>query len=599
MVAALASFLFAEPASAAPAWLPPVQLAGPQAATTPDVASDPVGDAAAVWDTQSGAQYEVHASLHRAGSGAWNAPDLLATSENPASPRVAMDAAGDALVVWTQWHDGQPTLSSSFRRAGDAAWGPVQSIVDTIGAAPSGVFLSFDGAGNALVCWVEYSDTGTALRTAYRPAAAGAWQAPVEVPAGLVQTAALAVGVNGEAVLAWSKFDSTGDGTRYVVQAALGSGGTWSAHAELVSSPGFVTGPAVTVDARGEATVAWSELDGGNTVIWAASRPPAGTWQPRTRLSFADGNASFPDLGSDAKGDVLAVWSTPLDAESSFRPVGGDWERAVAIPGSGPEASPALAMNARGDAVAVWPDYIGGTLRGAARPAGGTWQTAADVGPFASFGPSGERIAMDAAGDAVVVWNHSGEGYGEDTVLAAAYDAAGPVLKVTAPTSGVVLQPLTFTVKAVDAWSRLSAEPGWTFSDGRTAGGASVTRAFASPGTYTATVVVSDAAGNTSSAKVTVVVTARAKAAPSVLKRPSIRGVPRVGKTLTCVPGKWRGTKPIRFAYAWLRDGRSRAAGARLRLRRADAGHRVLCTVKATNAAGTARTRSLAVRVRR
>lgn len=596
LAAGLACLVLSGNASAAPAWLPPVQLAGPGGEATPDVAMDPAGDAVAVWSAPGDAGYDVRTSTHRPGPTGWTAPDLLATSEGAAFPHVVLDAAGDALVVWTQWHDGVPTLTSSQRRAGETAWGPAQTIADSPGAAPT-ASLAVDSAGDAVVAWVEYSDADTILRVSYRPASSGTWQAPVTVPAGLVQTAAVAIGADGQAVLAWSKFTSSESGIRYVVSAASGSGGTWSAPVDLVSSPGFVAGPDVTVDGHGAATAAWSELDGGNDVVWAASRPVAGTWQAPVRLSFADGNASDPDVGSDANGDVLAVWSTPSDAESSFRPAGGDWTRPVVVPGSGPEAQPRLAVNARGDAVAAWPDYIAGVLLGSARPAGGAWQPAAAVGPFASNGPLSPRVAIGGSGDGVAVWNRIGTDVGEDTLLAAAYDVAGPKLELTAPTGGTAGTSLDFSIVATDVWSPLAGAPTWSFGDGQTASGTSVQHAFAAAGTYTVTVTQADALGNESHATATVTVSAHVVRA-AVVKRPTVRGVARVGRTLTCAKGTWRGTAPVRFAYAWLRDGRARARGSRLKLKAADAKHLVSCTVTATNAAGSVRARSRSVRVR-
>ena len=75
-----------------------------------------------------------------------------------------------------------------------------------------------------------------------------------------------------------------------------------------------------------------------------------------------------------------------------------------------------------------------------------------------------------------------------------------------------------------DDWSGLGAgQPSWTFGDGGTGAGASVSHAFAAPGTFTVTIGARDALGNA----------AAAVDAPD-------RGVERQGSTTTASAGQWR-----------------------------------------------------------
>jgi hypothetical protein len=110
------------------------------------------------------------------------------------------------------------------------------------------------------------------------------------------------------------------------------------------------------------------------------------------------------------------------------------------------------------------------------------------------------------------------------------------------------------------------------------------------------TVTQADAGGGTATAEAAVRI-----AAPTLRNtaRPSLRGRPRVGATLTRARGAWAGTPPIRFAYRWLR-GRVAIPGAiapRYRLRSADAGTLVACRVTATGPAGSRAATSRPVRV--
>jgi hypothetical protein len=78
---------------------------------------------------------------------------------------------------------------------------------------------------------------------------------------------------------------------------------------------------------------------------------------------------------------------------------------------------------------------------------------------------------------------------------------------------------------------------------------------------------------------------------------PAIHGSPTPGAELSCSPGGW--SAATSFASEWLRDAAPRAAGATYRPRASDVGHLLSCRVTASNAAGSARASSAAVRVRR
>jgi len=86
---------------------------------------------------------------------------------------------------------------------------------------------------------------------------------------------------------------------------------------------------------------------------------------------------------------------------------------------------------------------------------------------------------------------------------------------------------------------------------------------------------------------------------PSNTVRPKVSGTPKVGKRLVCAAGSWAGSPPLSFSYGWRRNG-APIVGALSRaytLRWRDAGQHVRCSVRASNAAGSASATSLAVHV--
>jgi hypothetical protein len=107
-------------------------------------------------------------------------------------------------------------------------------------------------------------------------------------------------------------------------------------------------------------------------------------------------------------------------------------------------------------------------------------------------------LAADGQGDALTAWRD------DSGVQTAGFDATGPRFTAfTLPAGTVGSAP--FSAAASDNWS--GASIGWFFGDGASAGGASVSHAYAAAGTYTATAQATDGAGNASTLSGPVTVT--------------------------------------------------------------------------------------------
>ena len=116
-------------------------------------------------------------------------------------------------------------------------------------------------------------------------------------------------------------------------------------------------------------------------------------------------------------------------------------------------------------------------------------------------------IGVDDDGDIAVV--HL-EGYPAPlTVAVRALDGAGPSLTSTAPAGGVAGQPMAFAATATDHWSAIASYQ-WSFGDGSTATGPSLTHTYAAAGSYPVTVTATDAVGNATTRTATTTVTAPA-----------------------------------------------------------------------------------------
>jgi hypothetical protein len=324
-------------------------------------------------------------------------------------PQIALDAKGDAVAVWLYNSEGVEAIYASVRPASTGIWGaPVKLSTYEI---VNGPHVAVDAEGEAVVIWEASNDHGASyiVQAATGSASTGTWQPAVNVsPASQISRGAeLAVNAKGEAVTVWE--NTTGA----VVEGAVGSAGAWQKPTDISGASPDARSPQVTIDSYGDAVAVWEAYDGKYEFIQGSTRPAGESWQAPVTLSASEEDARFPQVASDASGDVLGVWnnSTNQTVQSALgSAVSGTWGGLVNVsaPGSGPAGHQvSLAVNARGAAIASWgsetPKELGQAASGSAVT--GQWQT-----PTA-FTPSGERVnnsrvAIDPQGDALAVWTN-------------------------------------------------------------------------------------------------------------------------------------------------------------------------------------------------
>jgi len=100
------------------AWQPAVELAARDNGTSfPQVAVDTRGNAIASWEHYDGIEKVAQAAFLPAG-GSWQPPVNLSGAGGDAGiPRIAFDAHGDAVAVWTRYAAGASVVQSAARPA--------------------------------------------------------------------------------------------------------------------------------------------------------------------------------------------------------------------------------------------------------------------------------------------------------------------------------------------------------------------------------------------------------------------------------------------------------------------------------------------------
>jgi hypothetical protein len=560
----------------------------------PRVVVNPAGDAVAGFTFLS--LTETISRTH--GAAQWTAPVKLA--EGGSAPNLALDGAGDAVAGFTKDRWPNTHFQAAFRGGVDGLW------QDAVTISPFPETASFtngkvavDDAGDAVAVFDRWSGDGDVIQAAVRPASSGRWQQVVDLsdPNGNAPRGeAVALDRAGNAVAIWARAGHFAE-SPVIVSAFRPAGGTWTAPVDVGGPYNDVWDPHVVFDPAGNAVAAWRVTLDSGWAVYSSSRALGGSWTAPAMVGRGDDIS----LTVDDSGNALATWvhgsgNGGWSVSAASRPAGsGRWQPPVEI-GTTTEfiGSAASASDRSGNAVALWMEGSReATAYAALRPAASTrWEPpvrlASRVETFAV------ATGIDEHGNALAVWQRQ---VGGSPVLESSdLNAGGPVLaQLLMPDRTAAGVNARFRVTPAAWGSPLVGEPAWDFGDGASAGGASVVHTYRRTGTYTVAVTQSDAAGRTSRSTATVVV---GRATLANRSRPVITGTPRVGATLTCKPGSWAGSQPIRFRYAWLRGGRSIGTGSRHRARARDAGSLLSCRVTATNGPLTRAATSRPVRIR-
>ncbi len=478
-------------------------------AVIPDVAVDSKGDTTVVWAQAVGQDWTVQ-SAYRPAGGSWTKPlPLSAAADHVQSPNVAV-AGSTVVATWLRYNGKNLILQVAERDVKTGSWSIPVSL------SPSGrdaetPKVAVDARGDVVVVWADIGRTPNyTIQSAYRPVG-GSWEnaALLDAPAGGAAQPDVVMDAAGSATAAWA---ASGDGRVWAVRASYRTAaGVWSKPATL-SGPDATgaVAPQIALEGNGGATVVWARSVGNTTGLELATRSATtGKWSSVTKLFPGGAAAVSPEIATDLRGDGVIVWpsqASGLAVDASVRRPGKTWSKPTKLGGGG--LTPQVAIDAHGGALAVWARDIGGVSRvqAAALPATGTtWSPAKTVsnGGADAITP---LAALDADGDGATAW---GRVAGELSVIqAAGYDATGPSLNnLVLPAAGTVGKRLAFSVAPKDVWSAV-ASVRWTFGDGSFTGSKVTSHVYTQAGRFTVKVTATDSAGHVRTLSRVVAITA-------------------------------------------------------------------------------------------
>jgi hypothetical protein len=290
---------------------------------------------------------------------------------------VAMDAAGNFIVVWTS--DGQDGSSGGIYGQRYNAAGVAQGAEFRINTFTAGdqsrPRVSYDAAGNFVVAWGSNGQDGSGWGVyAQRYSAAGVAQGAEfrvnTTTSNNQQDVALGMSANGTFVVSWS--DSNGGweifAQRYSA-AGVAQGGQFQVNTESFKEQRY---SAIAMDDAGNFVITWSSQhqDGvGNRFGVFGQRYNAvgaalgGEFQVNT---FTGGDQRFPSIAMDADGDYVIAWAGTGRDGSGWGVFGQQYQSDGTARGgefrinsytTGDQIYPSVGMDANGDYTVVWSSY--------------------------------------------------------------------------------------------------------------------------------------------------------------------------------------------------------------------------------------------------
>lgn len=393
------------------------------------VASQPLNQTCSVAQasgTASAAVTNVAVTCTTVTSRSWQGDDLLVNAD-AFSPALAVNATGNGMAVWVQ--DADPSAGNTAYRLfaqalrADGSLGPALQVEDQAGNS-SQPRVAVDAAGNALAVWIQFIGSQLSLYASRYNASTGTWSAPqaLETDSGAVLSARAAWRPDGTAMVVWSQGSA--------VHATLWNGSIWSAPV-TISGGDNASQPELAV--LGDQVMAvWTEYVSGTLHVlgnvYDGSRwgTPAIFSDPANLSGVI---TSPPRIASDGSDRAVVVWgqqtglAQPLLAKTYDR----SWSGISTLDSGagGSMFSPAgVAMNASGQATVVWRAGDIGVLTGRSWSPAGGWTAAArvDLDPDISASDRAD-VAIDAQGNAIALWRANAAEAGD--IYANRYTPAG------------------------------------------------------------------------------------------------------------------------------------------------------------------------------
>jgi hypothetical protein len=331
-------------------------------AQAPEIAMNVRGEMAVVWQEREGDQTRVCAR-HMLGSAETWVPYPMTLQVAPGevvSLHTAMDPAGNIHTVWCQGTRGAYRVYTSGYAAEEGAWDPEPTALGEPSPVPVFPQLAVNRAGQGLVVWSEEAaGEGNRLVACHFEPAGRAWSdRPTTVARGRATYLRLGVDPRGAAVVLWVE---TGEGGVQNLHAShLDPRSLEWTPAPLLASGRAIHWPQVGLDGQGRAHAVWRQEVAGSVKLFARRYAGARWEEARTQLGEDLGQNQAHGLSVNAEGQALAIWSQHQGGQTAVcvrRFDGAAWSARpllLGAPGRREIQTPGAVFATGGHVAAIW-----------------------------------------------------------------------------------------------------------------------------------------------------------------------------------------------------------------------------------------------------
>ncbi len=350
--------VFAASQMAGGAWTSPVRLsAAGQDAYLPTLSVDELGNAVGIWFHYDGARYAIQASSLPLG-GNWSASiDISSSGVDAYDPQVSTDSLGNAVAVWFQFDGSYYSVqSASLPRGGSWTSPATLSSVGVDGITP---VIGVDGLGNAYAAWNEFDGVNYSIQFSSLPFR-GSWTSATQlsIEGTNAYEPQITIDSSGDVAVGWY-YD---DGANYIVQVALQPfRGSWSAPFNLSGAGEDACTPILRTDSDGNITAVWQRYNGSNYIIQSAYLSFEGSWSSPQDLSPIGQDSYNPGIAVNSAGDSVAIWyvydGSSYVVQAATRAAGADWNTAANLSNPSDNVDqPQAVIDLNGDVFVIWQD---------------------------------------------------------------------------------------------------------------------------------------------------------------------------------------------------------------------------------------------------
>jgi hypothetical protein len=258
------------------------------------------------WERDDTRGQETVWASRRNAAGRWSVPENVEFSQGHANAvQLAADGEGAVIVIWIQQELNLSGLWAN-RYIPDKGWQePVR--VESVAGELYAPQFALDANGRGFAIWERRRGDRFGVRASRYTPDRG-WSAPRDIDAGAGESVAprLAVHVDGSAIAAWTRRDSSG--ASFVVAARFVPNAGWGPPEKLSVVGGIAHDVQVATDAHGNAMVAWEQVIQGEETIFARRFEAAAGWRAPVQLEI-DGEEGYgPKLAVSPDGSAVVVW---------------------------------------------------------------------------------------------------------------------------------------------------------------------------------------------------------------------------------------------------------------------------------------------------